>query len=331
MAAVVVLADHTDGRVHASAAELLTLAAGLGEAVAVLVALPAEHHDTAVAELGRWGARTVHLVAADPSPAPELVARAVAHVVEGSTPAGVLLAATRTGTEVAAHLGLLLGAGVLTGAEAVEDGFVARTSVLGATWSTRSRVTRGIPVVTVRPGTATPLERPSVPRRVHAEVAAPASRAARVVAREPLAGAEGLRVPDAQVVVAAGRGTGGDLDAVRDLADALGAAVAGSRAAVDEGWLPQSAQVGQTGHTIAPRAYVAAGISGAVQHLAGIRSAQVVVAVNSDPDAPIFEVADLGIVGDLFTVLPQAAAALRARAGASASARTTHLTEGPTS
>jgi electron transfer flavoprotein alpha subunit len=120
---------------------------------------------------------------------------------------------------------------------------------------------------------------------------------------------------EAQVVVAGGRGTHGDFTALEDLADVLGAAVGATRVATDEGWISRDAQIGQTGTTIAPRLYIGAGISGAVHHRGGMQAAGTIVAVNTDPESPIFEIADFGVVGDLFTVLPQVTAELRRRKG----------------
>jgi electron transfer flavoprotein alpha subunit len=272
--------------------------------------------DAAIVELGRWGARTVH-IATDPLYLEHVAAATaalLADVVRGSDVAAVLLASTPEATEVAALLGLMIDSGVITDAVGLGPGFVVTKVAFAASCLTTSTVTRGVPVITVRPKVAAPVESPHTPHRV--VVSAPArvpQDAARMVGREPRTGAAHLSIAEAAIVVAGGRGLGGDPRPVAELADALGAAVGASRAAVDEGWLPHAAQVGQTGQTIAPDVYIAAGISEAIQHVAGVRSAGTIIAVNSDPHAPIFGVADLGIVGDLFTVLPQAARAARAR------------------
>lgn len=316
MADVIVLVDHHKGRVLRTTAELLTLADRLGDAVAVLAGGLAQDVDDAVTELGRWGARTVH-VASDPAylthgAAP--TAALLAEVVRGSDVAGVLLAATPEGTETAALLGLAIGSGVITDAIDVGPGLVATKAAFSGSFRTTSVVTHGVPVVTVRPDSVAPVQRPRTPRLV--VVSSPRAvppGAARVAAREPRTDSSRLGLAEASIVVAGGRGLDGDPAPVEDLADALGAAVGASRAAVDEGWLPHSAQVGQTGRTIAPEVYIAAGISGALPHVAGVRKAGTIVAVNTDPHAAIFEIADLGIVGDLFTVLPQAARAARTR------------------
>lgn len=317
MADVIVLAEHEDGAVSPMTAELLTVAATLGEPVAVLLGAPATALPDAARKLGRWGASAVHAAGAPdarPDVDPGRAAALLADVVRHTDAAGVLLPATPVGNDVAALLALALDSGVITGATEVGPGFVVTKQALGGTYRTQAVVTRGVPVVTVRPGGVEPVRRERSPRVVvsHTEPGTAPTRV-RVVGREPRTQV-GVDIAAASVVVAGGRGTGGDLGPVHDLADALGGAVGGSRAAVDEGWLPYAAQVGQTGRTIAPDLYVAAGISGALAHIAGVRSAGTIVAVNSDPTAPVFQVADLGIVGDLFAVLPQAARAARARA-----------------
>lgn len=313
-ARVVVLVEHHGGQVDGSAAGVLAVAAGLGEPVAVLAGLGPGVTAGAVAALGRWGAARVH-VAPEHHDADD-VAALVVEVVRTEGAAGVLAPATRTGSDVAALVGLRLDAGVLTHALEVGEGFVATRLALGGTQRVRCTVTRGTPVVTVDPGAVAEVPAPREAEVVTVGAPAPSegdgARRPTVLAREGADGRAGVPVGQARVVVAGGRGIGGDLGPLVDLADALGAAVGASRAAVDEGWLPHDAQIGQTGASIAPDLYVAAGISGALQHVAGVR-AGTVVAVNTDPEAPIFERADLGVVGDAATVLPAAARLVRAR------------------
>jgi electron transfer flavoprotein alpha subunit len=201
----------------------------------------------------------------------------------------------------------------VTNVSDVKADLTAIKPVMAGTAVATARVLQGVTIVTVKPGAARDLVAPPVaePRVVEVSLPDPDPRV-EVVAVTPRARTEGRpALLTAAAIVAAGRGTGGDLSQVEELADALGAAVGASRAAVDSGWVHHSLQVGQTGKTVTPALYVAAGISGAIQHQAGMRGAHAIVAVNTDPGAPIFQIADLGIVGDLKDVLPRAAAAVR--------------------
>lgn len=259
----------------------------------------------------------------------DALAALLARLVTERGAVAVLVGAHPDGTRVAALLGLALRTGVVTDVVSVGPDLRVRKSVPAARVTTTVRVD-GVLVATLVPGGAGPLvvdgptpsptaaARPVVPHTVVELPRTPdAGPGVRVLERTVRPRTGRPRLADAHVVVAAGRGLSGDLGPVTALADAVGGAVAGSRAAVDAGWLPHEAQVGQTGATVSPAVYVAVGISGAVQHLAGMRGARTVVAVNTDPQAPIFEVADLGIVGDAFVVLPQAVAALHDEDGSS--------------
>jgi len=320
---VLVLLDHaTDGALRPPVRELLTLArelagpAGVHGAWLDAAELPVGTLD----EIAAYGVGAVHCVTTDADLRLASVrARALAVLLD-RTGAGLLLVVSSfENKETVAPLAVATGAGVITDADGLtrEDGrYVASKTVLAGTWRTRAVVTAPLAVVAVKANTV---------------VAAPAARRTTpavdevpVVADDVVAGVtvvEHTSRPDsgrpdlasAAVVVAGGRGTEGDFGPVEELADALGAAVGATRVVTDQGWRGHDQMIGQTGVTIAPRLYIGAGVSGAVHHRGGMQASGTIVAVNSDPDAPIFEIADFGVVGDLFQVLPQAAAELRRR------------------
>lgn len=308
MSPVLVLVERA-APVRKSTLELLTVARRLGEPVAVVCG-PAD--EATVAALGNFGASTVYAAEAPEFdeylvvPKVELLASLVARV----SPAAVLVTSGPEGKEIAARLAVRLGSGVITDAVDVQpgpDGPVATQSVFAGTWSVRGRVRRGTPVITVRPNAVSPEPAPVQSTVEQVGVGfTDAARGARVVSRTPRVRGGRPDLSDAAVVVTGGRGVGSPeaFEVIERLADALGAAVGATRAVTDLGWRPHEMQIGQTGRTVAPQLYVASGVSGAIQHLAGMQTARTIVAVNKDPKAPIFAVADFGVVGDLHTVLP---------------------------
>ena len=323
MAEILVLVDHADGAVKKVTTELLTLAAGLGEPSAVLVG---SGFDAARDRLAEFGAAKVYVIDGDGSAgssdhivAPS--AEALAHLVAEHAPAAVLVASTADGKEVAGRLAVKLGSGMITDAvAAANDGgdFVATQSVFGGSAVVHSRVTAGVPVIAVRPNATAPQPAPSpgAATRVDVPVAfSDAARLARVTDRTVAARTGRPELSEASIVVSGGRGVGGPdgFSPVEELADVLGAAVGASRAATDAGWYPHQFQVGQTGKTVSPQLYIANGISGAIQHRAGMQTSKTIVVVNKDPEAPLFEIADFGVVGDLHVVLPQAIAEIKKR------------------
>jgi electron transfer flavoprotein alpha subunit len=241
------------------------------------------------------------------APAAELLARLVAE----RSPAAVLVAGTTAGKEVAGRLAVKTGSGVLADAVDVAagpDGVpVAEQPNFGGAVTVHARVRAGTPVIAVRPNSVGPEPAAGAAELVAVDFAASdGARLARV--SEHVAAEKGARpdLAEAQIVVSGGRGTGSaeGFAVIEELADALGAAVGASRAVTDAGWYPHAFQVGQTGKTVSPQLYAAIGISGAIQHRAGMQTAKTIIAVNKDPEAPIFEIADFGVVGDLFKVLP---------------------------
>ena len=312
MAEVLVLAEHAaDGEVKKVTLELLTAARRLGSPSAVWAGPGSA---AGVARLGEYGAEKVY-VADSPdfscyvvAPVAELLASLVASV----SPAAVLVAGTTEGKEIAGRLAVKTGSGLLTDAVDVAAGPdgspVAEQPNFGGSITVRSVVKSGTPVIAVRPNAVSP--EASAGAAAVTEVPFAASDAAKAAAvAERVTAEKGARpeLTEAQIVVSGGRGTGSEegFKIIEKLADALGAAVGASRAVTDAGWYPHAFQVGQTGKTVSPQLYMAVGISGAIQHRAGMQTSKTIIAINKDPEAPIFEIADFGVVGDLFTVVPQ--------------------------
>ncbi|PJE99755.1 electron transfer flavoprotein subunit alpha [Streptomyces carminius] len=320
MAEVLVYVDHTDGAVRKPTLELLTLARRIGDPVAVHLGGGA---DKAAPTLAEYGA--VKVLAADaPEFADYLVVPkvdALRAAVEAVSPAAVLLPSSTEGKEIAARLALRIGSGIITDVvdlEAGDEGPVATQSVFAASFTTKSRVSKGVPVITVKPNSAAPETAPAAGEVEQLAVTfGETATGTRVVSRTPRESTGRPELTEAAIVVSGGRGVNGaeNFAVIEDLADALGAAVGASRAAVDAGWYPHTHQVGQTGKTVSPQLYVAAGISGAIQHRAGMQTSKTIVAVNKDAEAPIFDLVDYGVVGDLFQVVPQLTEEVKARKG----------------
>ncbi|HET7174135.1 MAG TPA: electron transfer flavoprotein subunit alpha/FixB family protein [Nocardioidaceae bacterium] len=316
MTEILVVVDHVDGTVRKTTAELLTIARRLGEPAAVFLG---SGIDAGRESLRRYGAARVYVL-----DAAELTdylvatkAEALAQLVEAKRPRAVLLTSSAEGNEVAGRLALKTASGLLTDAVDVRsegEDIVTTQSVFAGGFSVVAHVTRGTPIITVKPNAATPeaVDGAAVEEPFAAEFSE-AAKSARVVDRQPRQATGRPELTEASIVVSGGRGTGGDFAPVEAFADALGAAVGASRAAVDAGWVPHAYQVGQTGKTVSPQLYVAAGISGAIQHRAGMQTSKTIVVVNKDAEAPIFELADFGVVGDLHTVLPAATERINAR------------------
>ncbi|GAA4345542.1 electron transfer flavoprotein subunit alpha/FixB family protein [Angustibacter luteus] len=315
MSEVLVLVDHVDGAVRKTTTELLTIARQFGEPSAVFVG---SGFDAAKDTLAEFGAAKVYRIeSADVSDhlvAP--TAEALAQLVERTSPAAVLIASNAEGKEIAARLSIKTGSGLITDAVAVAADLTTTQSVFAGSYTVQAKVTTGTPIITVKPNSATPEAAPAAAADEAFEpTISDAARAAKITERKPREKTGRPDLTEAAIVVSGGRGTNGDFGPVEAFADALGAAVGASRAAVDAGWYPHANQVGQTGKTVSPQLYVANGISGAIQHRAGMQTSKTIVAVNKDEEAPIFELVDFGVVGDLFTVLPQATEAIEKSKG----------------
>jgi electron transfer flavoprotein alpha subunit len=317
MAEVLVLVEHVDGTPKKVTLELLTLARSLGEPSAVFIG---GGYDTAKAALAEYGAQKVYIASAaefdDYVVAPK--AELLAQIVGAASPAAVLIASSPEGKEIAARLAVKIDSGLITDAVGVNDGFVADQSIFGGSYSVKSQVSRGTPVITVRPNSTAPEPSPTQPSEEQVTVSlSEAATKAKVLERVSEKKGGRPELTEASIVVSGGRGLGGgeNFALIEKLADSLGAAVGASRAATDAGWYPHQNQVGQTGKTVSPQLYVAVGISGAIQHRAGMQTSKTIVAINKDSEAPIFDLVDFGVVGDLFDVVPQLTEEVEKRKG----------------
>jgi Electron transfer flavoprotein, alpha subunit len=317
MAEILVLVEHVDGVPKKVTNELLTLACRLGEPSAVWIG---DGADAALDKLGEYGAQRVY-ASVDPELSRYAIApkaEVLASLVAERGPAAVLLASTAEGKEVAGRLAVKTKSGVITDAVGVSPDLIADQSVFGGSVFVTSRVSTGTPIFTVRPNSVPPEPSVTSPTLEAVTVTLPeAAKTARVLDRVVENTGARPELAEAAIVVSGGRGVGGPegFGVVEALADALGAAVGASRAATDAGWYPHQNQVGQTGKTVSPQLYVALGISGAIQHRAGMQTSKTIVAVNKDPEAPIFELVDFGVVGDLHAVAPALTQEVQARKG----------------
>jgi electron transfer flavoprotein alpha subunit len=315
MTEILVLVDHVDGAVRKTTNELLTIARRLGEPSAVFIGSPS---DDAVAALKSFGAEKIYVVD-DAEIKGYLVApkaEALQQLVEKAGPGAVLISSNAEGKEIAARLAVKIDSGLITDAVDVQAGPVTTQSVFAGSYTVQAKVTKGTPVITVKPNAATPeqAEGAGAVEQVAVTIS-DAAKTAKIVASEPRKSTGRPELTEAAIVVAGGRGTGGNFEPIESFADALGGAVGASRAVVDSGWYPHSFQIGQTGKVVSPQLYVAAGISGAIQHRAGMQTSKTIVAINKDEEAPLFELVDFGVVGDLHTVLPAATDEVNKRKG----------------
>jgi electron transfer flavoprotein alpha subunit len=318
MAEVLVLVEHFEGAVKKVTSELITAARVLGDPAAVVVGKPGTA-DPLVDALKSAGAAKIYVAESDTAES-FLITPAVdvlASLAESASPAAVLLAANADGKEIAGRLAARIGSGLLVDVVDVQADNKAVWSIFGGAFTVEGQASGDTPVITVRPGAIDAEPSDGAGEQVKVDVPEPAENATKITNREPAVAGDRPELTEATIVVSGGRGVGSadNFHVVEELADSLGAAVGASRAAVDSGYYPGQFQVGQTGKTVSPQLYIALGISGAIQHRAGMQTSKTIVAVNKDEEAPIFEIADYGVVGDLFKVAPQLTEKVKTRKG----------------
>jgi len=304
MPRVLVLVEHEDGVTKKVTYEMLTKARDLGEPVALFVG---EGLEQAREGLAGHGATTIYNAAGGDNRLAGTLTGALEAAADQAEPAAVLVAATPLGKDAGARLAARKGWGMLADIVDLDGDLVATQNVFGGATTVRSRVRAGTPVLAIKPNSFPVEEAPAEPEMV--DLGQTGEEGDRTRVTDHVVQEQGGRpdVAEAEIVVSGGRGLQdpSNFALVEALADALGAAVGASRAAVDAGWYPHQHQVGQTGKTVSPQLYVAVGISGAIQHRAGMQTSKTIVAVNKDADAPIFAISDFGVVGDLFKVIPR--------------------------
>ena len=314
MSEVLFLVDHSAGKITKAAGELATYAKSIGDSVAIVFA---DNAQPIVDQLNAFPVDKVITIAGEfDKYGPAAIADGLAQLLTERKPAAVLITSTANGKEIAARASVITGSGIITDAVNVDKDLITTQSVFGGSTTVHATVTKGVPIITLR---ANSIEATGATSSAAVETfvatISEAAKLAPITSSTPVVKGGRPDLTEASIVVSGGRGTNGDFKPVEALADALGAAVGASRAATDAGWYPHSNQVGQTGKTVSPQLYVAAGISGAIQHRAGMQTSKTIVAINKDPEAPILEIADFAVVGDLFNVLPQATAQIIARKG----------------
>lgn len=308
MSSVLILADFSGEKATKTTAELATAGARIGSVTAIVLAGVGKGAALA-ATVNQGPISNVLVVESDDFSTHGVPASAdvLANLVKEKSPDTVLIASHAFGKEVAARVAVLTESGIITDAVDVAADGTATQMVFGGSTTVHSKVSHGTSIITVRPNSIEADFSPASPavENGSATISSDAKKATISTSQPPVKGGR-PELTEANIVVSGGRGTDGNFVPVEAFADSLGAAVGASRAATDAGWYPHSHQVGQTGKTVSPQLYVACGISGAIQHRAGMQTSKTIVVVNKDPEAPLFDIADFGVVGDLFNVLPKA-------------------------